>query len=285
MLYIIGNGFDRYHGFSTSYSDFENFMEEWSKSLYYEIHEYWNFNVKDGRWCDFENDLSTFDSSKIYRDCASRIQDPIDKINTCLGLVDKLYEGIKNCFISWIKNIKLDYDSKIILLPILYPKARFITFNYTLTLEEVYYIPKNEIWHIHGSINDNDLIFGHKEKEKIEYSYSDETGMPSNEQEMDEDLNRSAKLPLVKFRKKTDEIIKQNNVKFNKYNDLENIYVLGHSLSDVDLPYFRLLYELNKNAKWNVSFYTEKEKNYLYSQLKKIGIKDLKIKMLQLKDL
>ena len=52
LLYIIGNGFDRHHDFPTSYYDFENFMEGWSREMYYEIHEYWNFNVNDGRWCE-----------------------------------------------------------------------------------------------------------------------------------------------------------------------------------------------------------------------------------------
>jgi hypothetical protein len=281
LLYIIGNGFDRHHDFPTSYYDFENFMEDWSRLMYYEIHEYWNFNVKDGKWCDFENDLSSYNSRKIYDDCARGKKKPEDIADKCSVLTQQFYKGITNCFVEWVKNIKLEPQDE--LLP-LKPNAQYITFNYTQTLQEVYKIPEDSIWHIHGSSLDNDVIFGHKVKQEIEYNYSDSTGMPSNNKEWYEDARRFAMLPLSQFRKKTEQVITENKTQFQKYKKLENIYILGHSLADVDMPYFELIFENNEKAKWYVSYYNNYEQEYLCSQLKRVGVQEFQIEMIKMNE-
>jgi len=281
-LYIIGNGFDRHHGFPTSYCDFENFMEDWSREMYYEIHEFWNFNVNDGRWCDFENDLSSYNSSKMYSVCAEKHSADEDIANECSVITEQIYNGITKCFLEWVKNIQLKPRTKRLLLS---PNAQYINFNYTRTLQDVYEISENSIWHIHGSSLDKEVVFGHKVKQEIEYNYINDTGMPSTEEEWDEDARRFAKLPLSKFRKKTEQVISKNRTQFLRYQDLESIYILGHSLADVDLPYFEMIQEKNKQTKWYVSYYNESEKKDLCSQLKKVGVQKPQIKMIKMNDL
>ena len=52
-------------------------------------------------------------------------------------------------------------DKKTDIEELILPEDYFITFNYTLTLEELYNIPSNHILHIHGKIDDNnELEFG-----------------------------------------------------------------------------------------------------------------------------
>lgn len=282
QLYIIGNGFDRHHDFPTSYCDFENFMEDWSKEMYYEIHEYWNFNVRDGKWCDFENDLSSYNSSKMYDDCAKGKKKPEDIADECSVITEQIFNGITKCFLEWVKSIQLNPRTKKVLLN---HNAQYINFNYTRTLQDIYEIPENSIWHIHGSSLDKEVIFGHKVKQKIEYNYSDDTGMPSTEEEWDEDARRFAKLPLSKFRKQTEQVISKNVTQWLYYQDLETIYVLGHSLADVDLPYFEMIQEKNKQTKWYVSYYNDSEQEYLCSQLRKVGVQKSQIKMIKMDDL
>jgi hypothetical protein len=282
LLYIIGNGFDRHHDFLTSYYDFENFMEDWSREMYYEIHEYWNFNVRDGKWCDFENDLSSYNSSKMYNDCAKGKKKPEDIADKCSVITEQIYNGITKCFLEWVKSIQLTPRTKQVQLN---QNAQYINFNYTRTLQDIYEIPENSIWHIHGSSFDKQVIFGHKIKQEIEYNYSDDTGMPSTEEEWDEDARRFAKLPLSKFRKQTEQVISENRIQFIRYQDLETIYVLGHSLADVDLPYFEMIQEKNKQTKWYVSYYNDSEQDYLCSQLKKVGVQKSQIKMIKMVDL
>lgn len=77
-----------------------------------------------------------------------------------------------------------------------------------------------------------------------------------------------------------------NNIEYNKdYFALLNglkfseVYIWGHSLSDVDVPYFEKFLSLEsvKFSKWYVSYHGEKERNKLYlkffriSKLKKLA--------------
>lgn len=39
-LYIIGNGFDRYHGASSSYSDFKNYVKRKDSGLFVELENF-----------------------------------------------------------------------------------------------------------------------------------------------------------------------------------------------------------------------------------------------------
>jgi hypothetical protein len=282
LLYIIGNGFDRHHGFPTSYCDFENFMEDWSREMYYEIHEFWNFNVKDGKWSDFENDLSLYNSSKMYSECAKKHSAPEDIADECSVVTEQIYHGITKCFLEWVKSIQLKPRTKRLLLN---QNAQYINFNYTRTLQNIYEIPENSIWHIHGSSLDKEVVFGHKVKQEIEYNYIDDTGMPSTEEEWDEDARRFVILPLSKFRKKTEQVISKNRTQILRYQDLESIYVLGHSLADVDLPYFEMIQEKNIQTKWYVSYYNDSEQKHLCSQLKKVGVQKSQIKMIKMNDL
>ncbi|MEQ8684632.1 MAG: bacteriophage abortive infection AbiH family protein [Imperialibacter sp.] len=284
LLYIIGNGFDLHHNLPTSYDHFENFMVDWSREMYYDIHHYWEFKVKNGKWSDFENDLSTYNSKKMHEMHEEYFQndnDPEYIADQCGVETQKLYKGITKCFIDWVKSIQIEPRTKEVKL---IQNAHYITFNYTTTLQEIYEIPESAIWHIHGCSLERDIIFGHNVREEIEYNYSDDSGMPSTEQEWGEEAWRYAKLPLNQFRKKTDQVIKENQAQLLKYRNLESIYVLGHSLADVDLPYFELIHENNKKAKWYVSYYNHSEQEYLCSQLRKLGVQEFQIKMITMND-
>jgi len=257
-------------------------MEDWSKEMYYDLHEYWEFKVRNDKWSDFENDLSTFNSRKMHEACSQNNSNPEYIADQCRVETQKLYEGITNCFIDWVKSIQLEPRTKQLKLM---AKAQYITFNYTQTLQDIYELPEGNIWHVHGSCFDMDVIFGHNVKEEIEYNYSDGTGMPSTIQEWGEEGWRYVRLLRNQFRKKTEQVIRDNQTQFLKYRNLENIYVLGHSLADVDLPYFEVIHENNKMAKWYVSYYNDSEQEHLCSQLKKIRVQEFQIIMIKMNGL
>ncbi|MGL5964672.1 MAG: AbiH family protein [Fusobacteriaceae bacterium] len=49
--------------------------------------------------------------------------------------------------------------------------------------------------------------------------------------------------------------IRANKAFFNSISNVKNIYVVGHSLGEVDMPYFKeILKKVNKDTKWNVIF-------------------------------
>ena len=62
-LYIIGNGFDLWHGLPTGYDRFYTF----AKVMLDELENYYSFDVAHvGPWCDFENSLGCFDWLQFY---------------------------------------------------------------------------------------------------------------------------------------------------------------------------------------------------------------------------
>lgn len=85
-------------------------------------------------------------------------------------------------------------------------------------------------------------------------------------------------------KKDTDKIICENGDYFTSLTDIKYIYVLGHSLSKVDLPYFRKIHEQN-SAVWYVSYLDLNDKERFMKILNDIGIPLDQIKMIQIKDM
>jgi hypothetical protein len=61
---------------------------------------------------------------------------------------------------------------------------------------------------------------------------------------------------------------------------------LGHSISEVDLKYFEILKaKLNENVIWNVSYYSELEKQAHKETLLQLGINNNNIIQIKITDL
>jgi len=61
------------------------------------------------------------------------------------------------------------------------------------------------------------------------------------------------------FYKDTAEIIEWYAGFFNNLSDISEIIVLGHSLNDIDIPYFDRVNKAVGYATWTVSYYNSKE--------------------------
>ena len=71
---------------------------------------------------------------------------------------------------------------------------------------------------------------------------------------------------------------------FDSLNTVDEIFILGHSLSDVDLPYFdKVATSVNQETSWIVSYHTNNDISHHNNQLRKIGINNPVFE--QLKDL
>lgn len=170
-LYIIGNGFDIHHKLPTDFKYFHNYVIDNKISLKDDFEEYFSFNPNDNSWSNFEKDLGKFDCKYFFDKInnidilhenfkLSSIYDLEDQLNQ---ETDKLINQIRDAFESWIEEIDLDSADKKLSLK---KNALFLNFNYTLTLEKVYGISPDKIFHIHGDIKREkmELIFGHNKK-------------------------------------------------------------------------------------------------------------------------
>lgn len=289
-LYIIGNGFDRHHGLNTRYCDFHKYIIEYNEDLENEIENYFAFEAGDDfLWSNFEKNLETFDWKAFFDDnCHVNPLDEDFKPSYTFGVEDSIEEEtdrfvskIQDSFESWIRDIDIGSVKKKLRLK---EDSFFINFNYTMVLEEVYKIQQENILHIHGDIegNSGELRFGHNKTIKEEPEL-DKDG--NSNRTPFTDSENAAKYPFYAFRKAVRDIIYENKEVFKLIRDVKRIYVLGHSLNKIDLPYFKKIRNSVKNAIWYVSCYGIKEEENHPLTLMKIGISRESIEMIKLQDL
>jgi gamma-glutamylcyclotransferase (GGCT)/AIG2-like uncharacterized protein YtfP len=232
-------------------------------------------------WCDFENSLGKFDWLYFYQENDNTdITSESFRTSEVFGLEDDLAEqgekivnNIRECFHEWLEEIDVSVAEKIFRFN---PDSRFLTFNYTSTLQSVYGIDDKNVFHIHGELYSADeLIFGHGDVMEEEPEF-DESG--DSNRTMFTDAEGAAKYPFHAFRKPVDEVIRKNYRLFNIYNDVNNICVIGHSLNEIDLPYFKKLAEIAIDSDWLVYCYTKESEAHNVQQLLKCGIKMEKIR-------
>ena len=130
----------------------------------------------------------------------------------------------------------------------------FVTFNYTLTLENVYHIPAYQILHIHGMAVGEfpKLVVGHNMPDtEVDYIFS-------SENDFEEEACKEVATLIKSWHKDTAGIIANYEGIFSQLSNVKDVYVLGHSMSEVDLPYFeKIKQNLPLSAKWHISVFGE----------------------------
>lgn len=287
-LYILGNGFDLHHGLNTQYWQFQTFLKEENPDLMEFLETYFIFQSNsDFFWNNFEEDLGTFDYEMFFLN--HNEADPLDenfKPSDFFGVEDELDElsnkfiaDLRDSFYKWISEVELDCLAKLRFEE----GAFFINFNYTNLLQQVYDIPDSQILHIHGDFSSGtELVFGHHltipEKDEFdEFGYSNRTPMT--------DSKNVSMVPLHNFFKPVDSIIKNHVTMFRSLISTNRIFVLGHSLNDIDLGYFIEIHKYAKNAVWTCSFYLDEERVSFIQKLKNIGVKRSNITMVKMDDM
>ena len=245
VLYIIGNGFDLYHGLNTNYFDFYNWAKEKYPNFIYMMENlYPKIDPKDNKfmlWKDFEEALKyNEDLQKIHEFTLDYVSDfeslPIEKQQTFASEeVKKTLDNITPFFKEWVETFSEKYKDVKKILP-LGKNSKYITFNYTRVLEDVYGIDGNDhVWHIHGSVNDENVITGYDTRLISETIF----GTP-----IEEASEREILKELQKMRKPTETIYNNRPEAFkDPLYEINTIIVIGHSLADVDIPYFRYMIE------------------------------------------
>lgn len=280
-LYIIGNGFDLHHDLKTSYADFCLYVRENDKELYEFLECYIDVELdKKGLWKDFENCLSTFDHVGFYSDY-DHTEPSSDnfKLSDMFGVEDELteksemmIEKMRQALYDWLDEI--DYPEKGYKALPLETYSRYLTFNYTLTLNQLYSIPDENILHIHHSVatHGSDLVFGHGSIiEEVSLLDDGNGNYPSSSYANAED---ASKMLLTYFYKDTQTIIRENEKFFDNLQNIDEFIVLGHSLNDIDLPYFNYLHKIARKAKWTISYYDDSEPEKMRDALLRAGVED-----------
>src|SRR5690554_3414840 len=101
-----------------------------------------------------------------------------------------------------------------------------------------------------------------------------------------EDAKREILSYYTKAFKNTQTIIDNNIAFFNSLENVETIYVLGHSMSKVDIKYFeKIVSATKKNPNWIVSYYREDEKEKYLKILIALSIEKDKVQQIKIDNL
>lgn len=219
----------------------EYYQEE--KLIYWFVDEVSNRKA-DMKWSDFETYLSELNVEAVLKKWGYTVENAI-KIQETLG-------DISGFFFRWVNTIDLSKAEKKLNMEkiIRTYDDLFLTFNYTETLEKVYGVCESNICHIHGkretdkkeqkrkdmvSIGKDysELIIGYEEKllklEDFNLLYKDE-GVKSAILTATTGLIKKVEQNIFRERTFFDAIEKS---------DIQNIYSVGLSYSDVDMPYIQ----------------------------------------------
>lgn len=322
-LYVTGNGFDLRHGMLSNYVHFYNYIKaqetEFLKQMQeiYDIKDYKKDDSEDPNgekeqqskfWTDFEASLSDVETDNLlfkFSESAPDYENDNYGSADIETLESELYQKI-NIFHHKLLMVLADWISTLT-----YPQDRlfalpyndiYLSFNYTNTLERLYRITPSNITYIHNKFDPegSDLIIGHnydvKEIASLkEPNYNKGTSNISTQKikeyidalKLEQWTNRGDKIIdeyIAQIYKDTKAIIKQNDEFFNKIGDISCIYILGHSLNDIDMPYFHKLNEsVSSECLWNIVYYADNEnrnRKTAISAMKVMGIDEERYRLL-----
>ncbi|GAA77956.1 bacteriophage abortive infection AbiH family protein [Pseudoalteromonas sp. BSi20495] len=267
-LFIIGNGFDLWHNLPTNYKDFYQQYREYLNQI---EHYFPNSLQEEELWSDFENVLGKFDES-ILIDENDFMDFSGDDFPTqqMYGLEDAVedfsnntIQSITRSFTTWINSINLESSVQQMTFP---DTAKFINFNYTSTLQQLYKIPVEHVYHIHGNVGQaKPLIFGHTKA--VTQAIAEEDSYYTVA------INNGRRV-LEVLRKPVADIIrdKLNPLLESSVKDISVITVIGHSLNKIDLPYFSRMVDQFPDAHWQCYSYSLSEATAHRTVLEQIGI-------------
>lgn len=272
-LVIIGNGFDLAHGLKTVYSDFRAWLfkhgqKDFVRSMediFYGLYE----SDENRLWSEFESALGKIDIDEIHY----RYQEDHNGKDVFDDVIEPTVLSIRENFTNWIKDINTHLVQPIFSLP---KSAHYLSFNYTDTLETFYGIPKKRICHIHGSIIDNtQLVYG-CQNDPVPLSVLDK-----EEKDNIQYLVRYKTAELVNsgLKKNTVENIQKNVKFFERLGNIKKVLVIGHSLAEVDWPYFlEVRKHVPKEVMWQITYHSTMERIRLRSSLLFSGWQNIQFK-------
>lgn len=249
-LYIIGNGFDLRHGIPSSLGDFKEYVQDTDNDVYREVEEYLpageNWNGLELALAELDADmlidnLGHFMASYGDEDWGDSghhdFQYEVEKV------VDRLSKELQAHFADWVRALPIPTrDTAPRRLSKLDRQALFLSFNYTSTLNIVYGVAPQQVLFIHGCATqpDDALILGHAWSPSTRRSLNDRPDI----EEVDTRLIEANDIIDDYFSatfKHSAELIAQNASFFASLASVEQVVVLGHSLSSVDAMYFQAL--------------------------------------------
>lgn len=260
MLYIIGKGFDLMHCVPSSYYSFRDSPGK-NSSLRFPLESFW---TPDDIWADFENALAKFNAKAMSS--AFMIDNYLDLYDVYDGDsgVAEFYMAAEAAafpivtvaselpqrFRMWVNSLSIGTDDRP--LRSMFLKGKVLCFNYTEFVESLYGIPEDRVCYIHGCRRKK------KNKPAEELILGHQPGASDSALNYEDEIPKSIKQPYKRYliesaqetalqiisdhddllTKHSSQIIEQHHKFFDGLSGINEIVVIGHSLSQVDWDYF-----------------------------------------------
>lgn len=259
-LFIIGNGFDLAHGIKSSYWNFREWLGN-NRSNLIGMMDIFFSNQRDV-WSSIEQALGEYNEESILDYCrpdeefdyehslssSARVED------SPMAIFRPVLEEFRQAFRDWVNSIEISGIEKVYKLN---TDSRYLSFNYTDTLETEYGIAQNQVTHIHGSrLNDDEYIIGHNNN-RDPSSVWDDDGLTFEQQAYENII-----VWMNEFTKQYNRNIANHSSFFDSLYNIKQIIVIGHSMSKVDWPYFReIIKNIGKEIPWIVYCHSIDDRN------------------------
>ncbi|MBR1390425.1 MAG: bacteriophage abortive infection AbiH family protein [Lachnospiraceae bacterium] len=267
---IIGNGFDRWQNLPTSYEEFRKYyykhIDEIVRDLGFQTYgskdsktitpvelvygdAFHPSSLKDEFFWSFETSMALIDDQNLNLYFGKTDQGVYQLQET----VEQASIILQKAFSDWVTSIKIDtLDSGFKFDETCY----FINFNYTDTLEKRFGVDQTVDYHIHGEASDPEtLIFGHATHpemafpELMEQRFIRRVGGGKSKRLRGLYLIESALYDTDKHvQDNIDDLCEFMTLDGVHIEDIENIYVLGHSFGEPDFEYFDFLSRVTKTG-------------------------------------
>ena len=238
QLYIVGNGFDLWHGIPSSFKQFKAFVREHDRALLQLVEDHL---PTDENWNHLEHALARIDVDSIIGELGHFMpsygaDDWSDSGHhdfqyEVSRLVQSLSEGLKRQLTAWMRQLSpRALASGVQRLQTLNPAASFLTFNYTPTLQQLYDVPNSHILHIHGRADDPDsaLILGHAWNPKERCSLNDRPDIEDIDTRLME-ANAILDSYFSTTFKPSKHLIQNHHLFFQQQADIGTVCVLGRA--------------------------------------------------------
>lgn len=282
-LYIIGNGFDLNHRLPTGYGHFKAYVRSHDRDVYDWIEDY---VPADESWADLEVALAYLDTDHIVGSLEHFMGSYADEEWSDSGHHDFQYEvdrvagglggTLHQLFAEWVSTIQIpDARSAHNRLAGLDINATYLTFNYTSTLTSVYQVPADNILHIHGESTDADseLVLGHAWAPEERTSLFEVVNHEDSDHRLIEAMQSLDDYFSDTF-KPSKQIIEDNTDFFAGLEEVDQVVVLGHSLSPVDGPYLAAVVQALKHrlVPWTVAVLPDDDVGEKTARLEAVGV-------------
>lgn len=260
VLYVIGNGFDLMHGVRSSYYDFGRILGKRSHIRFVLD----NYLQVDDLWADFEGALAKLNVEAMSQTYI------LDNLLDAMGAYDEdapaadffaaaemaaspateLPGELDRSFTKWIDTLRVRTDDRP--LKWIIRDGRFLDFNYTEFIEDLYGVPRKDVCYIHGCRRKKKghrrekLILGHQpEASDPQFDFKSKwrgLDLSGNRAQMIYDAQQIALREIgaadEDLTKHCDEIITAHKEFFEGLSDIDTVITIGHSLYPVDWDYF-----------------------------------------------